>query len=170
MGWKDRLDALRWCQVADTLFHTPMVVHGISMGAATTMMLSGEENLPTNITHFVEDCGYTSAWDEFKGELSNQFSLPAFPLLHLTSLLCDAMYGWTFTEASALRQVAKCPKPMLFIHGDADDFVPTWMVHPLYDAHPGPKDIWLPEGVTHALSYYKYPAEYTERVRRFLFR
>ena len=67
MGWKDRLDALLWCRVADSLFHTPMVVHGISMGAATTMMLSGEENLPANITHFVEDCGYTSAWDEFRG-------------------------------------------------------------------------------------------------------
>ena len=168
MGWKDRLDALRWCQVADMLFHTPMVVHGISMGAATTMMLSGEENLPTNITHFVEDCGYTSAWDEFKGELSSQFSLPAFPLLHLTSLLCDAMYGWNFTEASALRQVAKCPKPMLFIHGDADDFVPTWMVHPLHDAHQGQKQLWLTEGVDHAHSYSYYPDEYTERVRQFL--
>ena len=170
MGWKDRLDALLWCEVAESVFRTPMVVHGISMGAATTMMLSGEENLPISITHFVEDCGYTSAWDEFEGELAKQFSLPAFPLLHLTSFLCDAMYGWNFTEASALKQVVKCPKPMLFIHSDADDFVPTWMVHPLYDAHPGPKDIWLPEGVTHALSYYKYPAEYTERVRRFLFR
>jgi fermentation-respiration switch protein FrsA (DUF1100 family) len=170
MGWKDRLDALLWCRVADSLFHTPMVVHGISMGAATTMMLSGEENLPTNITHFVEDCGYTSAWDEFRGELSNQFSLPAFPLLHITSLLCDAMYGWNFTEASALRQVAKCPRPMLFIHGDADDFVPTWMVHPLHEAHQGQKQIWLTEGVDHALSYSRYPQEYTLLVRSFLSR
>jgi hypothetical protein len=54
------------------------------------MMLSGEENLPANITHFVEDCGYTNAWDEFKGELACQFSLPAFPLLHLTSY----PHGW----------------------------------------------------------------------------
>lgn len=79
------------------------------------------------------------------------------------------LYGWSFTEASALQQVTECRRPMLFIHGDADTFVPTWMVRPLHDAHPGPKDIWLPEGVTHALSYYKYPAEYTGRVRRFLF-
>ncbi len=170
MGWKDRLDALRWCQVAESVFHTPIVVHGISMGAATTMMLSGEENLPTGITHFIEDCGYTSAWDEFQGELANQFSLPAFPLLHLTSVLCDAMYGWNFTEASALRQVAKCSKPMLFIHGDADDFVPTWMVHPLHEAHQGQKQIWLTEGVDHALSYSRYPQEYTLLVRSFLSR
>jgi fermentation-respiration switch protein FrsA (DUF1100 family) len=168
MGWKDRLDALLWCKVTESVFPTAMVLHGISMGAATTMMLSGEENLPTNITHFVEDCGYTSAWDEFEGELSNQFSLPAFPLLHFTSVLCDAMYGWNFTEASALNQVAKCPKPMLFIHGDADYFVPTWMVYPLHEAHQGQKQLWLTEGVDHAHSYRYYPDEYTERVRLFL--
>lgn len=168
MGWKDRLDAMRWCQVAESLFRTPMVVHGISMGAATTMMLSGEENLPASITHFIEDCGYTSAWDEFESELANQFSLPAFPLLHLTSLLCDAMYDWNFAETSALRQVEKCQKPMLFIHGDADTFVPTWMVHPLHEAHGGEKQLWLTEGVEHALSYQQYPQEYTAIVRSFV--
>lgn len=43
MGWKDRLDVMEWINVADQIFggHTHMVVHGISMGAATTMMLSG---------------------------------------------------------------------------------------------------------------------------------
>ena len=168
MGWKDRMDALRWCKITDSLFHAPIVVHGISMGAATTMMLSGEENLPTNITHFVEDCGYTSAWDEFEGELANQFSLPAFPLLYLTSQLCDAMYGWNFAEASAIEQVAKCTRPMLFIHGDADNFVPTWMVHPLYDAHQGHKQLWLTEGVEHAFSYRMYHKEYTDIVKEFM--
>ena len=40
MGWKDRLDALRWLKTFQT---DTMVVHGVSMGAATTMMLSGEQ-------------------------------------------------------------------------------------------------------------------------------
>jgi fermentation-respiration switch protein FrsA (DUF1100 family) len=57
---------------------------------------------------------------------------------------------------------------MLFIHGDADKFVPFEMVHPLYEAHPGDKQIWLPEGVTHAVSYDVYPEEYTQRVKAFL--
>ena len=43
MGWKDRLDVLRWMEVANDIFggDTRIVVHGISMGAATTMMVSG---------------------------------------------------------------------------------------------------------------------------------
>lgn len=169
MGWLDRLDVLRWMDVANELFggHTQMVVHGISMGAATTMMVSGEEQRPY-VKCFVEDCGYTSVWDEFRKELKEQFSLPAFPLLHVASWLCDLKYGWNFREASALDQVAKCRQPMLFIHGDADDYVPTWMVYPLYEAKPGEKELWVVPGATHAMSYRDNPEEYTRRVGEFV--
>lgn len=48
MGWLDRFDLLHWMEVADGIFggDTRMVVHGISMGAATTMMASGEPQRP----------------------------------------------------------------------------------------------------------------------------
>ena len=47
MGWLDRFDVLQWMDVANGLFapeggQTDMVVHGISMGSATTMCVSGE--------------------------------------------------------------------------------------------------------------------------------
>ena len=95
MGWLDRLDVLQWTATADELFGrnnetvtagdstrmrssgTEMVVHGISMGAATTMMVSGEVEHGIHqqpfIKCFVEDCGYTSVWDEFRGELKAQY-------------------------------------------------------------------------------------------------
>ena len=166
MGWLDRLDVL---QLLDVFKADTMVVHGVSMGAATTMMMSGEE-MPEDIRdlRFVADCGYTSVWDEFAGELKNQFGLPAFPLMYTTSLLCQLRYGWNFDEASALRQVAKCQYPMFFIHGDSDDFVPTYMVHQLYDAKSAPKELWITKGTDHAHSYKNHRAEYVARVRRFL--
>lgn len=169
MGWLDRLDVLRWAAVADSTFgpRTQMVVHGISMGAATTMMVSGED-LPPFIRAFVEDCGYTSAWDEFEGEQKVRYGLPAFPVLYVASGLCRLLHGWSFGQASALEQVRKCELPMLFIHGDADDFVPTWMVHPLYEAKPGRKALWLAPGSAHAKAYADHPEAYTDQVRRFL--
>lgn len=169
MGWKDRLDVLRWMDVADELFggRTQMVVHGISMGAATTMMVSGEPQRPF-VKCFVEDCGYTSVWDEFRKELRERFGLPAFPLLYAADRLCGLRYGWTFREASSLRQVAKCRLPMLFIHGDADTYVPTWMVYPLYDAKPGEKELWIVPGAAHAMSYRDNRGEYTRRVAEFV--
>lgn len=174
MGWKDRLDVLMWTDEANRLFggNTRMVVHGVSMGAATAMCVAGEVEHGMHqqpfIKCFVEDCGYTSVWDEFEGELDARFGLPAFPLLHVTSLLCRAEYGWSFKEASPLEQLRKSTLPMLFIHGDQDTFVPTWMVHPLYDAKPGDKELWLVPGAAHAESYRLYPNEYTARVDSFL--
>ncbi len=190
MGWKDRLDILRWTAIADSLFRaynqwkisdsvvlarrtmhpetssTRMVVHGVSMGAATTMSLSGEAT-PSYIRGFVEDCGYTSVWDEFSYELKEQFSLPSFPLMWSTSMLCDLRYGWSFGEASPLRQVAKCRKPMLFIHGMDDHYVPTRMVYPLYEAKRGEKMLYLAPGSQHAVSYRDHRKEYVAYVRAF---
>ena len=168
MGWLDRKDVLQWIDTAPALFGDSLkaVVHGISMGAATTMMVSGEKT-PEYITCFVEDCGYTSVWDQFSKELKGLFGLPPFPLLYTASWICQLQNGWNFQEASALSQVARCTKPMLFIHGDNDDFVPTWMVHKVYAAKPSPKEIWITEGVDHAHSYKLYPDEYTEKVKAF---
>ncbi len=170
MGWLDRLDVMRWMDVADSIFGgTQMIVHGISMGAATTMMVSGEEQRPF-VRCFVEDCGYTSVWDEFEHELRGRFGLPAFPLLHVADWLCGVEHGWTFREASAVEQVKKCRQPMLFIHGAADDFVPTWMVYELFEAKPQPKEIWVVPDAAHAVSYRDNRDQYVWRVRNFVSR
>ena len=109
MGWKDRWDVIRWSEIANEIFkvkgegqrvknqsslddgnslkaETRQVIHGISMGAATTMAVSGEKT-PDYVKCFVEDCGYTSVWGEFAAQLKDQFGLPAFPLMNTTSHL-----------------------------------------------------------------------------------
>ena len=152
------------------LFQTDtMAVHGISMGGATAMMMSAE-TYPEGVTdlRFIDDCGYTSVWDELAGELRKQFGLPEFPLMYAANLLSKLRDGWSFSEASALEVVSRSPYPMLFIHGDRDTFVPTEMVHRLYRAKPSSKVLWLTQDAEHAESYAKYKTDYIEHVRRFL--
>lgn len=172
MGWRERTDLHRWIDIADSLFATPshaasMVVHGVSMGGALTMVVSGEDT-PASVKCFVDDCGYSSVWEEFSTQLRQQFDLPEFPLMYTSSLLCKLKYGWSFGEASALRQVRQCRKPMLFIHGSRDTFVPTAMVYDLYRAKPGPKWLYVAPGSRHALSYHDHKAEYTAKVKALL--
>ena len=166
MGWRERHDVVEWMERFKT---DTMVVHGISMGAATTMNVSGEP-MPDGIrsVKFVEDCGYTSVWDEFKYELKEEFGLSPFPLLYGADILCRLKEGWGFKEASSLKQVTKCRYPMLFIHGDDDHFVPSEMVHPLYNNKIGDKELWMTKGTHHANSYRDYPEEYVRRLRYFL--
>lgn len=169
MGWKDRLDILKWIDVCRETFgeSTPMVLHGISMGAATTMMTSGE-NLPENVKCFIEDCGYSSVWQEYEHELKKRYGLPSFPLLNATSFYCQLNQGWNFKEASAIDQVKKCNLPMFFIHGGNDDYVPTWMVYDLYEAKKGDKELWVEPGVAHANMYWDHTDEYIKRTRNFV--
>lgn len=180
MGWKDRKDVMEWMAAAERMFRTDgrqsaMVVHGVSMGAATTMCISGERQQPY-VKCFVEDCGYTSAWDEFECQMEQQFGLPAFPLLYTSSALCRLQNGWWFGDASPLQQVARSTLPMLFIHGDRDKFVPTGMVHPLYEAKTQPvdssgrvaKELWIVPNTDHAHAFKNHPEEYSARVRAFV--
>ncbi len=170
MGWNDRKDVLYWMEQAGQWFHTSdFVVHGCSMGAATTMNVSGEQ-MPACVSRirFVEDSGYTSVWDEFSFQLKEMFGLPEFPLLYTTSLLCKLKYGWSFGEAAPLKQVQQCRHPMLFIHGDSDLFVPSWMQQPLYKAFKGKKSIWEGRGSDHVMSYRDHPEEYLLQLKAFL--
>lgn len=172
MGWLDRLDVARWLDVAHSAFgngqdSVRIVLHGVSMGAATTMCVSGER-LPDYVRCFVEDCGYTSTSAELGQQLEEQFHLPRFPLLPLASGICKMRFGWAFGDGMPLQQVARCSRPMLFIHGDSDTFVPTAFVYELYKAKPQPKQLWIAAGSRHAKSYIDHPAEYTRTVRKFL--
>jgi Prolyl oligopeptidase family. len=169
MGWYDRLDAIKFIDMAHSIFKDDfLVMHGVSMGGATTMMTSGED-LPDYVRAFVDDCGYSSVWDQYKYNLKQMFHLPPFPVLHSASIVCKHRYGWTFKEASSVNQLAKCDRPMLFIHGDKDDFVPTAHVYKNYEAKVnGYKELWIAPGSEHAAAYRDHPAEYTQHVRDFL--
>ena len=169
MGWLDRLDVRRFGDMAHQIWGDDfLVVHGVSMGAATTMMLSGDD-LPEYYRAFVEDCGYSSVWDQFAHNLKDSFHLPPFPVLNSASIVCKRKYGWGFKEASSVAQLAKCERPMLFIHGDKDDFVPFEHLQKNYDAKvKGYKEMWVAPGSEHAMAYKDHPAEYTQHVRAFL--
>lgn len=169
MGWNDRRDVMQWMDVANNLFggDTKMVVHGISMGAATAMMVSGEKQ-PSYVKAYVEDCGYTSVWDEFAYVAEKDYHIPKMPFLYVADFMCKWKNGWSFKEASSVEQLKKSDKPMLFIHGGADTYVPTDMVYTLYQSKPKDKHIWTVSGVMHAMSYHDRRNEYTERVKAFL--
>ena len=171
MGWKDADDVMGWLPLVSSLFcdstEARIVIDGVSMGAATTMNVSGK-NYPRQVKCFIEDCGFSSVWDELSSELQNRYGLPPFPLMHTASYLCKLRYGWSFSEASPVEMVRRCKAPMLFIHGDSDDFVPTRMVYALYEAKPQPKQLWVTKDTDHAHSFRNHPEEYERRVRQFL--
>ena len=102
MGWLDRLDLLKWIEYLIKEYgNIKIILYGISMGAATVMMTSGEK-LPNNVKVVIEDCGYTSVWEEFSDKLKTLFHLPQFPTLYYANLITKLKAGYSFKKASCI--------------------------------------------------------------------
>lgn len=169
MGYLDKEDIKLW--IADIIQRDPeanIVVSGVSMGGATTSMLSGE-SLSSNVKAFIEDCGYTSVWDIFAHELDFLYHLPTFPVLNISSFIADLKVGYSFQEASATKAVSESTLPMLFIHGENDEFVQFSNLDILYNAKKtGYKEKLVIEDAGHGVSYLRDPQTYFSTVKAFL--
>lgn len=168
-GWLDRFDVIRWIERV-LQQHSPeeqIVLYGISMGGSTVMMTAGE-TLPGNVKAIIEDCGYTSVKDELAVQMKQLYGLPSFPLIQATSLVTRHRAGFYLGDASAVQQVKKTSLPILFIHGEADTFVPYAMLQPLYEAAAGPKEWYAVPGAGHGEAYSANPEQYVATLRSFL--
>nr|WP_245902273.1 alpha/beta hydrolase [Gracilibacillus dipsosauri] len=167
-GWHDRLDYLDW---TDKVINrvgkdAEIVVHGLSMGASTVLMMSGER-LPENIKAIISDSAYTSVYDLFKYQMNRMYHLPAFPILPTTSLITSIRADYSLKEASALEQVKKANVPILYFHGKNDDFVPTKMASKLYQ-NTEKAEIMLFAEASHGEAYAIYREQYQTKLTEFL--
>lgn len=168
MGWDDRLDIISWINyILNEDPNAQIILHGVSMGAATVLMTSGEE-IPSNVKAIVADCGYTSVWDEFAYQLDDLFSLPEFPILNVSSIVAKIRAGYFLGEASSIDQVKKSKTPILYIHGDQDDFVPYYMMEELYNATSSEKEMLTIKGAEHAKASEVDPEIYWTSVNNFI--
>ena len=165
-GVLDRLDCVDWAKYLVERFGEGVEIrlHGVSMGAATVVAASGEDDLPPQVRSTVSDCGFTSAWDVLRYQLTETAHLPADKLLPKIEKVCKRRAGFGFYEYSALEQVKKARVPILFVQGGKDQMVPPWMVQELYDACPTQKDLLLVEEAAHGESIAFAPEEYHKKI------
>lgn len=167
MGWLDRLDLLKWIDmIVKQDPESQILLYGVSMGGAAVMMTTGEE-LPPQVKAAVEDCGYTSVREEFDVQIQEIFDISPFPVIDAASLITFFRGGYTFEEASAVEQVKKSKTPTLFIHGDADTFVPFYMLDKVYEAAACEKQKLVIEGAAHAQASNTEPELYWNTVDTF---
>lgn len=168
MGWLDKDDLQVWIKlIVEQNENSEIILHGSSMGAATVLMASGD-NIPSNVKAIIADSGYTSVWDIFASEAKKRFNIPKFPVLNMFQVVAQIRAGYNIKKASALDQVKKSKTPILFIHGDADDFVPEYMCEQLYEEANCKKEKLIIEGAGHTDSKYKGPETYYNKIFEFI--
>ncbi len=145
--------------------HRKVILAGVSMGA-TTVLLAAERELPPQVAGVLADCGYSRAREIIK-KVIRQMHLPAnllYPLVRLGALLFGRFDP---NRADAVEAMKQCRLPVLFFHGDTDDFVPCEMSRQLYAACTAPKELVITPGAGHGLCYPVDTEAYIEAVRRF---
>jgi fermentation-respiration switch protein FrsA (DUF1100 family) len=166
-GWHERLDTLAWMNRVRELGCGDIVLFGISMGASTALMASGEK-VPPELRLIVADCGYTSVQEEMLWQMKLRYRFSFSPLVRAVSRVTARRAGYSFEEASALEQVKKSRVPTLFIHGEADTFVPFEMCGRLYGACAAAKEIYTVPGAEHGAAYNADAENYERRLALFL--
>lgn len=167
-GWHERLDYKDWIKYLIQQHDAEQIIlQGNSMGAATVLMTSGEQ-LPKQVKGIVADSSYSTVKKELAHQLKSIYGLPAFPLLEVTSVVANIRAGYTLQEASAVDQVRKNKVPLLLIHGDADDLVPTEMATELYEAASGENELWIVPDAGHTKAFDNITGEYEEKLSQFL--
>ena len=141
--------------------------HGESMGAATVMLHAAIDG---RIAFAVEDCGYSNLPKQLAFNLKHVYRLPRFPLLAMASLLSRLRGGVFFSRVKTGEAVKKIPEnlPVFFVHGTADDFVPSAMVFENFEAKKGKKEIFCYPGAGHALSKNLHGKLYGDNLESFL--
>ena len=167
-GVKDSEDLLDWIDYIVDRFQgdVSIALDGISMGGNTVLTVA--DKVPMQVKCIISDCAFTTPQNEFK-ECLKAMKVPTF-FLFFSNIINLVVNGWSFTKTSALKSVEGSKVPILFIHGNRDTFVPTYMGKQLYNACTSEKYFQLFDNAEHARSYFLNKEAYKKLVLDFLAR
>jgi len=153
-GAKESRDCLSWIDfvINNIDREAKIIITGISMGAAT-VMTAASMDLPQNVVGILADCGYTSTKDIIK-EVMRGMKLPAALLYPFARLGAILFGGFDPDKLSPKKSMAKCELPIIFFHGDTDEYVPSYMSEENYNACTSKnKRLVITEGAGHGLCF-----------------
>ena len=152
-GVNESRDCLSWIDFIIEHYgkDSRIILTGISMGAATVMMAAGR-GLPDNVIGILADCGYSSPKAIIKKTI-REMKLPPALLYPFVKLGARIFGHFDLEETSPIEAMKHCKVPVIFIHGEADDFVPCDMSRQVYQICTCPKLLVTVPGAGHGLGY-----------------
>ena len=140
-------------------------LYGESMGAAISLQYAPTDD---RVRFVVADCPFDDLYDELRHR-SRDFTVPSFlktTILALTVLFTRWAAGYDIRSVRPGRDILDTDIPVLFCHGDEDDYVPTVMSVRMYETRKdrAPTDLALYAGSEHARSIGDHREAYEARL------
>lgn len=133
MGWEDRLDIVKWCEyITEKDSSARIILFGVSLGASAVTNAAGEE-LPDSVRAVVADSCYSDVWAAVKGYIKDKPLLQSFPTVNMASAFGNMKNGWSFKDASTVSKAEDVTLPILFIHGENDEFAPISQSNDIFE-------------------------------------
>ena len=168
MGVKEGEEIAVWANKIKAQYpDAQIVLHGVSMGAATVLMAAARDDI-TGIAAVIEDCGYTSAYEMFSNQLGVIFDLPEYPIMPCVDVVSGLKTGVKISDAAPIKVIGRIKAPVLFIHGANDKLIPPDMMDRLYDSCRSKKQKFLIEGAGHGDSMSTDSETYWKNIFDFL--
>lgn len=167
-GVLERNDCALWIKyIVERFGHDlPIYLLGISMGATTVLMTSGCE-LPDCVKGIISDCGFTSPHAIWKHVLDNNLKMNEKLTYPIANAILKREANFSGDDYSTIDALKVNTRPVLFIHGSDDKFVPIDMTFENYLATSAPKQLLIVPGAGHGMSYVVETASYQKAVRKF---
>ena len=166
-GVNESKDCLKWVDHLIETFGEDVKIYltGVSMGASTVINAASNEDLPKNVIGVLADCGYDSQKDMIKKYVQDMKLPPNF--FYIFIKLGAKLFGkFNLEEIIPIEAVKKIKIPVIFIHGDSDDFVPCYMSKNLYEACNSEKKLVIIESSDHGVAYMVQPDYYIEELNK----
>ncbi|RKM58862.1 alpha/beta hydrolase [Butyrivibrio sp. CB08] len=169
-GLDDRLDIMEWIYwLIKKDKEAKIILHGMSMGAATTLLTTGE-HLPENVKGAIADSSYSTLREQFAATYKSfpGSFLPTPIALAVSRAIIYLRAGYDINDVTPIKAVEKSETPTLFIHGDDDRFIDPHMCSRLYEAASCKKQYCMILGAAHIEGVVKDPTNYWLKVDSFI--
>jgi fermentation-respiration switch protein FrsA (DUF1100 family) len=165
MGYLERLDIIGAVNyLTDSLqIRTPIVVYGVSMGAAATLLAAAEDPA---IAGLIIDSSFLSFDETITHHTKLFFNLPKFPVASALIMFTKWRAGFKSEDFDLRRAVQKIgDRPILFIAGGADTRMPPEIAQELYAASPSThKNIVIIPNAKHGAAFRTDPEACTQAI------
>lgn len=143
-----------------------VVIYGQSMGGATAIQATAQ--LP-RVRGLIVDTAYTTLPAVISDGVTTLSGLPPFPWAQMTVAFAETMSDVDMSAVRPIDAVGQiAPRPILFLHGTADNTIRPAHSRELYAAAGEPKTLVIVEGGGHGNLYDVAPAVFEAEVLNLL--
>ncbi len=152
-GYYEKYDLKKWINYALRNYGSDLkiLIHGVSLGAATTMMVTSLDIPLKNIKFLLLDSGYTTA---YKTTTNTKNSLLLKIFFFGLNIVTYLRHNFWFSNIKPIKAMKKNQIPFLIIQGDKDRVVPVSMANKLLNASVATqKEILIVKDSAHAQGF-----------------